>query len=278
MVTSTSDFKKNATGKSTTTTDPKTLAEAQSAADSVASATQAYALKAAQTAWLDNTVTYKGYTMTGDKYKAIIASMLNVTKDVYCNHEMINVDNFLKDNTNWKSIVDAYIKLGLFYGNYVSSGTFRSSQCNTNVIMVFYNYAKQWASLSLKYPPIDITQKNNCYFLKEALTAFEAEKGNAESAHGLNSGEYLAVLDKISEYNAANSQMSCGKYIIDQNEAELQKQTDIINEKSNKQQIQNYKLTTTGSADNTTKYITYGAVGLAAVVFLVVLVKKMKKD
>lgn len=257
-------------------------AEAASVVAKVKSENQATALASAVAEWKDNTKPYRGWYFVNSptpdtKFKNILDGITRETASLYCNGDMAKFDAFFKDANNWKSIVDAYIKFGMVSGYYNSGSFWESSTCDVRTIPRFYYYANQAADLGLKYPPLDITKKNNCYFLKEALVKFEAEKSNLATLYGISSSEYAALIDKISQYNAYDSQMICGQYIIDQNKAELKKQTDILSKKAEQSALRSFQITTgDGKEDKTKKYITYGAVGLAAVVFLVVLVKKLK--
>jgi len=145
------------------------------------------------------------------------------------------------------------------------------THCDYQEMLEFYIYAK----LAKKYPILEKNTKN-CNIIKEALVALSAEKDNETTLHGLDSAQVKAVISKISEYNSLNASLTCDDFLIDEQKREDAAAAKKKEDDAAKKFKAAYKDVTNTGGD-TKKYITYGAVGLAAVVFLVVLVKKLKK-
>jgi len=142
--------------------------------------------------------------------------------------------------------------------------------CDFQPIYDFYNYAR----IAADFPKVTSAQ-SNCYQIKSALVGLEAVKANALNKNDVS---YLnAIETKISEYNAIYAALACDQYILNQEKAQLEAAT--LREQKTAADLQaeafdkaSGNTPTTGSKTGT--YVLYGFVGLSAIVFLTVILKK----
>ena len=142
--------------------------------------------------------------------------------------------------------------------------------CDFQPIYDFYNYAR----IAVDFPKVTAAQ-SNCYQIKSALVGLEAVKANALNK---NDASFLnAIETKISEYNAIYASLACDQYILNQEKAQLEAAT--LREQKTAADLQaeafdkaSGNTPTTGSKTGT--YVLYGFVGLSAIVFLTVILKK----
>jgi hypothetical protein len=219
--------------------------------------------------------TYKGYTKTGTKYTDLKNKIIKVATVVdSCASDYYNkMINFFRDDDNWKAIIDAYDKLGMPTSQYINPTVFRHTTCSWQNVYTFYSYAR----VAADFPHLD-SDKKNCYQIKSALVSLEAVKANSI----LNDSYYGTAIDtKITEYNALFASMSCDKYIIDEEKRQAEELSKREQELAQKLQMEAYDKAsgnTPTAGSKTSNYILYGFVGVAAIVFLIVLAKKVKND
>lgn len=220
---------------------------------------------------------YKGMTVGGAKYIEMKTKLMDIAKSVGCDSRSSKMVNFFSDDDNWKAIIDTYDK----FGDYppanrpsVRKGWLKgwTNYCDWADIYRFYCYAK----ISLDYPKLE-ANKNNCTKLKSALLAIEAEKANA-----ILDDTYMieAYTDKEREYNGLNTQMGCEQWIIDEGKRKAEEMANRQEEGALKLQGSAYDDVTGGDAGSTpdvkNNYLLYGFVGVAALLFIGIVIKKMK--
>jgi hypothetical protein len=110
------------------------------------------------------------------------------------------------------------------------------------------------------------------------LVSLETAKANSILA---DTYYKTALEEKISEYNSLFASMSCDKFIIDEEKRQAEELAKREQELAQKLQAEAFDKAsgnkpTEGS--KTSNYILYGFVGVAAIVFLIVLSKRVKKD
>jgi len=185
--------------------------------------------------------------------------------------------SFFSDPDNEKAIAEAYDKRGSYppknRASYHTGLGFLGKWhdfCDFDPIYEFYNYAK----ISADFPKV-VANKANCFQIKSALVGLEAVRANA--LVNRDAVYQKAVETKISEYNAIYAALSCDQYIIDQEKAQLEAasireqkfaadlQADAFDKASG---------TTPTTGSKTKTYVLYGFVGLTAIVFLTVILKR----
>lgn len=226
-----------------------------------------------------STGNYKGYTKTSANYLELKNKLIEIAKSVGCdaNKSAVMV-NFFSDDDNWIAIVDTYDKVGGYPARNrpsVRPSFFKKwiDYCDWQDVYSFYSFAK----ISQEFPELQ-NDKNNCYQIKSALVSLEAVKANTILG---DSSYQKAVEEKMAEYNALYASMSCDKFIIDEEKRKAEELAKRQLEAAQKAQGEAFDKAsgnkpTEGS--KTSNYILYGFVGLAALVFVIVLVKKVKKD
>ena len=223
--------------------------------------------------------TYKGYTKTSANYLELKNKLIDIAKSVGCDsNKSATMVNFFSDDDNWIAIVDTYDKIGGYpMRNRTSVRPCWLCKwidyCDWQDVYHFYSFAK----ISHEFPELE-AEKNNCYQLKSALVSLEAVKANTILS---DSSYQTAVEEKMAEYNALYASMACDKYIIDEEKRKAEEMSKRAQELAQKLQADAFDKAsgnkpTEGS--KTSNYILYGFVGVAALVFVIVLVKKMKKD
>jgi hypothetical protein len=221
---------------------------------------------------------YKGYTQTSANYLAIKNKLIDIAKSVGCdaNKSSIMV-NFFSDDDNWIAIIDTYDKFSYPMRNRTSVRPCFLCKwidyCDWQEVYRFYNFAK----VSYDYPRL-ANEKKNCYQIKSALVSLETAKANSILA---DTYYKTALEEKISEYNSLFASMSCDKFIIDEEKRQAEELAKREQELAQKLQAEAFDKAsgnkpTEGS--KTSNYILYGFVGVAAIVFLIVLSKRVKKD
>ena len=117
--------------------------------------------------------------------------------------------------------------------------------------------------------------QSSCGIIKSALVGLESAKQNAIANRD---DLYKKAIDmKISEYNAIYSSLNCDQYILDQERIKAEEMAKRQEELAAKLQAEAFDkasgtVPTQGSKTGT--YVLYGFVGLSAIVFLTVLLKK----
>jgi hypothetical protein len=185
--------------------------------------------------------------------------------------------NFFNDSKNAKAISDTADKLGGYpaanrQSYHTGVGMFGSWHdfCDFQPIYDFYNYAK----ISVDFPKI-VANQANCYQIKSALVGLEATKANALNTQ--DTSYQKAIEAKITEYNAIYASLSCDQYIIDQEKAQLEAATLREQQAAADLQAQAFDKasgTTSTTGSKTGTYVLYGFVGLSAIIFLTVILKK----
>jgi hypothetical protein len=190
--------------------------------------------------------------------------------------ESTTMVNFFSDADNVQAIAEAYDKFGGYPAKNRASyhtgvgflGTWHDF-CDFAPVYEFYCYAK----ISADFPKI-APNKSNCYKIKSALVGLETVKANAM----LNDAVYQKAIEtKISEYNALYASLSCDEYIINQEKIQAEEASLRTQENAAKLQAEAFDKasgTTPTQGSKTGTYILYGFVGVSAIIFISVMLKK----
>lgn len=183
---------------------------------------------------------------------------------------------FFSDPDNAKAIADTLDKFGAYPPK--NRASFHKGLgflgkwtdfCDFDPINDFYNFAK----ISVDFPKLS-SNKANCYQLKSALVGLETVKANAMVG---DKAYQKAIEIKISEYNALYSSLACDQYIIDQEKIQAEAASLRTQKSAAELQAEAFDKasgTTPTAGSKTGNYILYGFVGLSAIVFLTVMLKK----
>jgi hypothetical protein len=195
--------------------------------------------------------------------------------------EVDRMVNFFNDSDNRMAIMEAADKLGGEPPNNRPStnsgwGLFKKNSgwtdyCDWQAVYDFYNYAK----ISAEYPKPSKNQAESCGDIKTALVGLESAKQTA-----IASGDTLykkAIDMKISEYNSIYASLDCDQYILDQERIKTEEAIKRQGLFSSELAADAFKDATDdpdAKGSQTGTYVLYGFVGLSAIVFLTVLLKK----
>lgn len=184
---------------------------------------------------------------------------------------------FFQDPDNQKAIEEAADKLGGYPARNRPSyhtgcclwGKWHDF-CDWEPIYDFYNYAKICAD----FPRPEKVQ-TNCGVIKSALVGLQDVKSSAVATK--DDRKRKAVDIKIAEYNSLYASMDCDQWLLDQERKKAEEmakreaaQAASLLEGAYDKASGN--VATAGSKTGT--YVLYGFVGLSAIVFLTVLLKK----
>lgn len=183
---------------------------------------------------------------------------------------------FFSDPDNAQAIAEAYDKRGSYppinrKSYHTGVGMFGKWHdfCDYDPIYEFYCYAK----ISADFPKL-LKNVSSCYSIKTALVGLEAVRANAM----LSDAVYQkAVETKISEYNALYASLACDEYILNQDKAKIEAALVKTEQRGMGYQEEAFDETTgtTPTAGSKTgTYVLYGFVGLSAIIFLTVMLKK----
>jgi len=186
--------------------------------------------------------------------------------------------SFFSDPDNAQAIAEAYDARGSFppknrpsYHKGIGFLGRWYDFCDYDPINEFYNDAKV-AALFPKVAP----NKANCYQIKSALVSLETVKANAMP---YDIPYQRAIEKKISEYNALYAALACDQYIIDQEKAQAEAASLRTQKSAAELQAEAFDKasgTTPTAGAKTGTYVLYGFVGLTAIVFLTVMLKKQE--
>lgn len=190
--------------------------------------------------------------------------------------ESATMVNFFSDPDNAQAIAEAYDKFGAYppknRASYHTGAGFLGRWhdfCDYDPINEFYQYAK----VCVDFPRV-AANKANCYQIKSALVGLETIKANAMAYDVVYQ---RAIEKKISEYNALYAALSCDQYIIDQEKAQAEAASLRTQKSAAELQAEAFDKasgTTPTAGSKTGTYVLYGFVGLTAIVFLTVMLKK----
>lgn len=194
--------------------------------------------------------------------------------------EVDNMVNFFNDPDNARAISEAEDKLGGAPPDNRPSknsgwGLFKKNSgwtdyCDWQAVYDFYNYAKITADFPK--PPM---VKTSCGVIKSALVGLESAKQNAIASR--DDLYRKAIEIKISEYNAIYASLDCDQYILDQERIkaeEMAKRQQLLASDLQEKAFDKASGSTPTEGSKTGTYVLYGFVGLSAIVFLTVLLKK----
>jgi hypothetical protein len=196
--------------------------------------------------------------------------------------EVDKMVNFFSDPDNRMAIMEASDKLGAEPPNNRPStkrgglGLFQKNSgwtdyCDWQAVYDFYNYAK----ISFEFPKPAMNKEVSCGNIKSALVGLESAKQTA-----IANGDTLykkAIDMKISEYNSIYASLNCDQYILDQERFKTEeaiKRQEILSSQLASEAFDKASGTTPTAGSKTGTYVLYGFVGLSAIVFLTVLLKK----
>jgi len=192
-----------------------------------------------------------------------------------CRPESATMVNFFSDADNVQAIAEAYDKFGGYPAknreSWRGGGLFGSwhDYCDYDPVYQFYCYAK----ISADFPKIAANQ-SNCYKIKSALVGLETVKSNAM----LSDAVYQKAIEmKISEYNALFASLSCDEYIINQEKIQAEEASLRTQQNAARLQAEAFDKasgTTPTQGSKTGTYILYGFVGVSAIIFISVMLKK----
>lgn len=191
-------------------------------------------------------------------------------------NESAMMANFFSDTDNVKAIAEAYDKFGGYppknRASYHTGLGFLGKWhdfCDFAPVYEFYCYAK----ISADFPKVAPVQ-TNCYQIRSALVGLEAVKANAMNSDPVYQ---KAVETKISEYNALYASLACDQYMLNQEKSQLEAASIREQQLAADLQAEAYDKatgTTPTAGSKTGTYVLYGFVGLSAIVFLTVILKK----
>jgi hypothetical protein len=194
--------------------------------------------------------------------------------------EVDNMVRFFSDRDNAMAIAEAADKLGGEPPNNRPStnsgwGLFKKNSgwtdyCDWQAVYDFYNYAKITADF-----PKPVMNQSSCGVIKSALVGLESAKQNAIASR--DDLYRKAIETKISEYNAIYATLNCDQYIIDQERIkaeEMAKRQQLLASDLQEKAFDKASGNVATEGSKTGTYVLYGFVGLSAIVFLTVLLKK----
>jgi hypothetical protein len=207
---------------------------------------------------------------------ASTTQIIEVAKSLLgCRPESATMVNFFSDADNVQAIAEAYDKFGGYPAknreSWRGGGLFGSwhDYCDYDPVYQFYCYAK----ISADFPKIAANQ-SNCYKIKSALVGLETVKANAM----LSDAVYQKAIEmKISEYNALFASLSCDEYIINQEKIQAEEASLRTQQNAARLQAEAFDKasgTTPTQGSKTGTYILYGFVGVSAIIFISVMLKK----
>jgi hypothetical protein len=207
---------------------------------------------------------------------ASTTQIIEVAKSLLgCRPESATMVNFFSDADNVQAIAEAYDKFGGYPAknreSWRGGGLFGSwhDYCDYDPVYQFYCYAK----ISADFPKIAANQ-SNCYKIKSALVGLETVKSNAM----LSDAVYQKAIEmKISEYNALFASLSCDEYIINQEKIQAEEASLRTQQNAARLQAEAFDKasgTTPTQGSKTGTYILYGFVGVSAIIFISVMLKK----
>ena len=191
-----------------------------------------------------------------------------------------NMVRFFSDPDNAKAIAEAADKLGGEPPNNRPStnsgwGLFKKNSgwtdyCDWQAVYEFYNYAL----IAFDFPKPPNTQAS-CGIIKSGLVGLQDAKASAINTK--DDYKRRAIDIKISEYNALYSSLNCDQYILDQERIkaeEMAKRQELLAAELADKAFDKASGTVPTQGSKTGTYVLYGFVGLSAIVFLTVLLKK----
>jgi hypothetical protein len=188
-----------------------------------------------------------------------------------------NMVNFFSDPDNAKAIAEAEDKLGgapkdnrpSYHTGLGFLGKWHDF-CDWQAVYDFYNYAK----IAADFPKPAMVQ-SSCGVIKSALVGLESAKQNAIAS---KDDLYKKAIEiKISEYNAIYASLNCDQYILDQERIkaeEMAKRQQVFSSDLQEKAFDKASGSTPTEGSQTGTYVLYGFVGLSAIIFLTVLLKK----
>jgi hypothetical protein len=191
--------------------------------------------------------------------------------------EVDNMVNFFNDPDNARAIAEAEDKLGgapkdnrpSYHTGVGFLGKWHDF-CDWQPVYDFYNYAKITADF-----PKPAMNQTSCGVIKSALVGLESAKQNAIAS---KDDLYRKAIDiKISEYNSLYASLNCDQYILDQERIkaeEMVKRQELLSAELLDAGFDKASGTTPTDGSKTGTYVLYGFVGLSAIIFLTVLLKK----
>ena len=142
--------------------------------------------------------------------------------------------------------------------------------CDWQPVYEFYNYAL----VAFDFPRPSNSQAS-CGVIKTALVGLESAKASAIATKDVYKRRAIDI--KISEYNSIYASLNCDQYIIDQERLkaeEMAKRQELLAADLQSQAFDKASGTTPTAGSKTGTYVLYGFVGLSAVIFLTVMLKK----
>ena len=191
--------------------------------------------------------------------------------------EVDNMVNFFNDPDNARAIAETEDKLGgsppknrpSYHKGIGFLGKWYDF-CDFQAVYDFYNYAK----ITADFPKPAMVQ-SSCGVIKSALVGLESAKQNAIASR--DDGYKKAIEIKISEYNAIYASLNCDQYILDQERIkaeEMAKRQELLAAELQEKAFDKASGNVATQGSKTGTYVLYGFVGLSAIVFLTVLLKK----
>lgn len=214
--------------------------------------------------------------------EALRTSLLEIANTgLWCNKEVYNTSiQFFKNPANINALKEARDGMGLPAKNRPSERKLFKTidYCEWGDLYKFYYYAK----LAKTFPKLNPNDKSNCYKIEGIIEGLQAEKTERTRIFTSTNDiekykreqEVLAL--KIAEFNALFASMSCDVYMRE----ELDKRAEearIRSEEQAQQTLEDVFADTQKASQNTTKIATYIAIGVAALIGGLVVIKLLKK-
>jgi hypothetical protein len=194
--------------------------------------------------------------------------------------EVDTMVNFFSDRDNAMAIAEAADKLGGEPPNNRPStnsgwGLFKKNSgwtdyCDWQAVYDFYNYARVVADF-----PKPANSQSSCGKIKSLLVGLQDAKSAAISTK--DDFRRRAIDIKISEFNSIYGSLDCDQYILDQERIKAEEMVRREQELAAKLAGEAFDDVTgdpNAKGSKTGTYVLYGFVGLSAIVFLTVLLKK----
>lgn len=206
----------------------------------------------------------------------IIKNIKDVNDTYGCMSQNAEMKAFFSNTINKDAIISAVEKYGMPPKNtpsYHTGAGFLGSWhdfCDWDKgIFKVYCYAK----ISVDYPKLDETTKN-CERIRTALVGLKDAAGSAILTEQANQD---AIEDKTKEYNSLYAKLACDSFIIDEEKRKARELSQIEKDAAAIALEKAYDKAsgnTSTEGSKTSNYILYGFVGVAAIVFLIALIKK----
>jgi hypothetical protein len=201
---------------------------------------------------------------------------------LWCNKEVYNTSiQFFQNPANISALKEAKEGMGLPARNRETERGFLKKTreyCDWGDLYKFYYYAK----LAKTFPKLNPNDKSNCYKIEGIIEGLQSEKTERSRIYASSNDlekytreqEVLAL--KIAEFNALFASMACDVYMREELDMRAE-EARMRSEEEAQQTLEDVFADTQKASQNTTKIATYIAIGVAALIGGLVVIKLLKK-